>query len=103
MSICPDTQVSTSCKQLAGRCPCPPRFTPHTPLSVYSQVCAYLIKCKKMTFKDAITLVKKARPSANPNNGFRKQLIEYEYELYGTRLDPSDVENYSNGPSVEPE
>eukprot|EP01061_Rhynchopus_euleeides_P014514 TRINITY_DN25124_c0_g2_i1.p1 TRINITY_DN25124_c0_g2~~TRINITY_DN25124_c0_g2_i1.p1 ORF type:complete len:646 (+),score=214.71 TRINITY_DN25124_c0_g2_i1:227-2164(+) len=66
-------------------------------------VCAYLIKMQKMTFKEAMTKIKKARPAANPNNGFRKQLIDYEFEIHGTRLDPTDVENYSNGPSVEPE
>eukprot|EP01059_Diplonema_ambulator_P025650 TRINITY_DN4275_c0_g1_i1.p1 TRINITY_DN4275_c0_g1~~TRINITY_DN4275_c0_g1_i1.p1 ORF type:complete len:989 (+),score=330.71 TRINITY_DN4275_c0_g1_i1:378-2969(+) len=64
-------------------------------------VCAYLIKTKAMPFKEAITLIKQARPSANPNDGFRRQLIEYEYDLYGTRLPADDIENHSNGPTVE--
>ena len=64
-------------------------------------VCAYLIKKRKMTFKQAIQLVKVARPSVNPNDGFRKQLIEYEHILYGTRLATDDIENHSNGPTVD--
>eukprot|EP01064_Diplonema_japonicum_P001944 TRINITY_DN11281_c0_g1_i3.p1 TRINITY_DN11281_c0_g1~~TRINITY_DN11281_c0_g1_i3.p1 ORF type:complete len:450 (+),score=103.57 TRINITY_DN11281_c0_g1_i3:40-1350(+) len=55
-------------------------------------VCAYLIKKYGMTFKDAITFVKKARPNANPNQGFRDQLIEYEKDVHGTVIDPSDAE-----------
>eukprot|EP01064_Diplonema_japonicum_P001943 TRINITY_DN11281_c0_g1_i2.p1 TRINITY_DN11281_c0_g1~~TRINITY_DN11281_c0_g1_i2.p1 ORF type:complete len:920 (+),score=172.70 TRINITY_DN11281_c0_g1_i2:44-2803(+) len=64
-------------------------------------VCAYLIKKYGMTFKDAITFVKKARPNANPNQGFRDQLIEYEKDVHGTVIDPNDKECKANGPGVE--
>eukprot|EP01062_Namystynia_karyoxenos_P060436 TRINITY_DN5201_c0_g1_i3.p1 TRINITY_DN5201_c0_g1~~TRINITY_DN5201_c0_g1_i3.p1 ORF type:complete len:1118 (+),score=372.55 TRINITY_DN5201_c0_g1_i3:147-3500(+) len=65
-------------------------------------VCAYLMKQRRMTFKNALLLVKRARPAVNPNQGFRKQLIDYEYKLYGTKLDPQDIENWPNGPGVDP-
>eukprot|EP01059_Diplonema_ambulator_P010889 TRINITY_DN2090_c0_g1_i1.p1 TRINITY_DN2090_c0_g1~~TRINITY_DN2090_c0_g1_i1.p1 ORF type:complete len:433 (+),score=123.39 TRINITY_DN2090_c0_g1_i1:55-1353(+) len=55
-------------------------------------VCAYLMKKHKMTFKEAITFVKKARPNANPNQGFRNQLMAYEKKLFGTSIDPHDTE-----------
>jgi len=66
-------------------------------------VCAWLMKRRRMTFKEAITLIKKGRPAVNPNEGFRHQLIEYEELLYGTRLPPDDIENHCNGPTVDPE
>ena len=58
--------------------------------------CAYLMKKYGMTFKEAITLVKKSRPNVNPNTGFRKQLIEYEKILYGTTIDENDIECQMN-------
>ena len=55
-------------------------------------VCAYLIKQYGMTFKQSITTVKKARPNSNPNEGFRRQLIQYEKMVHGTEIDPTDPE-----------
>jgi len=37
-------------------------------------ICAYLIATKRITAKDALKLVRKKRPRANPNYGFWKQL-----------------------------
>eukprot|EP01063_Lacrimia_lanifica_P028701 TRINITY_DN4235_c0_g1_i1.p1 TRINITY_DN4235_c0_g1~~TRINITY_DN4235_c0_g1_i1.p1 ORF type:complete len:903 (+),score=348.08 TRINITY_DN4235_c0_g1_i1:108-2816(+) len=54
--------------------------------------CAYLMKMYTKTFKESILMVKAARPNANPNEGFRKQLIRYEKEIHGTEIDPSDPE-----------
>eukprot|EP01062_Namystynia_karyoxenos_P060434 TRINITY_DN5201_c0_g1_i1.p1 TRINITY_DN5201_c0_g1~~TRINITY_DN5201_c0_g1_i1.p1 ORF type:complete len:1113 (+),score=233.75 TRINITY_DN5201_c0_g1_i1:118-3456(+) len=65
-------------------------------------VCAYLMRQRRMTFKAALHLVKRARPAVNPNQGFRRQLIDYEEQLYGTRLPPDDIENWPNGPGVDP-
>lgn len=39
------------------------------------------MKKEKMTFKDAIALVRKARPSVLPNLGFERQLKRYEEDL----------------------
>jgi protein-tyrosine phosphatase len=55
---------------------------------------AYLMKCKKMCLKDALLLVKKKRPRIDPNNGFVKQLIRLEKELYNsTSMDESLFED----------
>eukprot|EP01063_Lacrimia_lanifica_P040238 TRINITY_DN905_c0_g5_i1.p1 TRINITY_DN905_c0_g5~~TRINITY_DN905_c0_g5_i1.p1 ORF type:complete len:1249 (+),score=355.34 TRINITY_DN905_c0_g5_i1:53-3748(+) len=59
---------------------------------------AYYMLKRSMTFKEAITLVKSARPACNPNATFRNELIDLEETLYGTRLNPDDVENAPNGP-----
>jgi len=65
-------------------------------------VCAYLMRKRRIPFKTALLLVKRARPAVNPNLGFRRQLIDFEETLLGTRLDPDDVENVPNGPGVDP-
>lgn len=44
-------------------------------------IIGYLIKFHKMKFQEAFQFVKKVRPSIRPNNGFIKQLKEYEIEL----------------------
>ncbi|KAJ9441358.1 Dual specificity protein phosphatase [Diplonema papillatum] len=59
-------------------------------------VCAYLVLRMRMPFKEAIQFVKKKRPSINPNNNFRRQLIEYEERILGTRIDPADAECFMN-------
>eukprot|EP01062_Namystynia_karyoxenos_P062908 TRINITY_DN55762_c0_g1_i1.p1 TRINITY_DN55762_c0_g1~~TRINITY_DN55762_c0_g1_i1.p1 ORF type:complete len:1039 (+),score=290.03 TRINITY_DN55762_c0_g1_i1:109-3225(+) len=64
-------------------------------------VCAWLMQRQRMTFKEAISYVKLSRPAVNPNEGFRRQLIDYEEQLYGTRLSPDDIENRPNGPTVD--
>jgi atypical dual specificity phosphatase len=43
-----------------------------------SIIIAYLIKYHKMTTDKALEMIKKVRPCAQPNNGFMKQLKEYE-------------------------
>eukprot|EP00756_Hemistasia_phaeocysticola_P031111 Hpha_TRINITY_DN16332_c2_g5::TRINITY_DN16332_c2_g5_i1::g.60885::m.60885/K07359/CAMKK2; calcium/calmodulin-dependent protein kinase kinase 2 len=59
-------------------------------------VCAFLMKEHKMTFKEAIVTIRKARPPANPNVGFRKELVAYEEDLHGTRLPPDDIDHQPN-------
>lgn len=44
----------------------------------------YLMKYKNMTLRQAHDLCKSRRPYVRPNNGFWRQLIEYEQKLYGT-------------------
>lgn len=43
---------------------------------------AYLMKYHKLKLKDAYHHVKKCRPIINPNEGFIRHLINYEYKLY---------------------
>ncbi|MBN3272839.1 DUS18 phosphatase, partial [Polyodon spathula] len=45
---------------------------------------AYLMKYRSMTLLEAHRLVKARRPIVRPNNGFWKQLIDYENRLHGT-------------------
>ncbi|XP_067143988.1 dual specificity protein phosphatase 19-like [Centruroides vittatus] len=49
-------------------------------------VIGYLMSRQKMTLKEAYQCVKNARSSIKPNNGFMKQLKEYETELYSNVL-----------------
>lgn len=44
-------------------------------------VLAYLMHRYKMTTEDAIAYVKKKRPHIDPNEGFMKQLKEFEGEV----------------------
>lgn len=44
---------------------------------------AYLMKYRNMTLLEAHRLVKARRPIVRPNNGFWKQLIDYENRLHG--------------------
>ena len=46
-----------------------------------SIVIAYLVKHQQLSLRDAFAVLRKARPIANPNPGFWKQLIEYEYSI----------------------
>jgi hypothetical protein len=41
------------------------------------------MKYNKMSFKDAIALVRKRRPSVLPNLGFERQLKKYEEQIKG--------------------
>ena len=50
-----------------------------------SIVIAYLMRASAMSFDDALALVRKGRPIANPNPGFIKQLKQYESELAAKR------------------
>ncbi|KAM3144464.1 hypothetical protein pb186bvf_003333 [Paramecium bursaria] len=43
--------------------------------------CAYLMKTNSWTFDQALEYVKTRRPIAWPNNGFRKQLLNYEKQI----------------------
>lgn len=47
-------------------------------------VISYLMKTFSMTVDEAISFLKKRRPLIQPNNGFLKQLKEYEIELTNT-------------------
>lgn len=42
-----------------------------------------------MSYDDAIALIKEKRPKTNPNEGFIKQLKEYEGELLLKKVAPS--------------
>ncbi|GLV41385.1 uncharacterized protein CBL_06615 [Carabus blaptoides fortunei] len=44
---------------------------------------AYLMKYQHMSLLQAYNYVKSKRPQIKPNNGFFRQLIEYEYRLFG--------------------
>ncbi len=44
----------------------------------------YLMKYKNMTLRQAHDLCKMRRPYVRPNNGFWRQLIDYELKLFGT-------------------
>ena len=46
-----------------------------------SFVIAYIMKEKKMPYHEAYQLVKEKRKWANPNSGFREQLIDYNAKL----------------------
>ena len=59
-----------------------------------SFVIAYLMKDEKMPFHQAIDKVKAARKWANPNTGFRKQLIEYNSELGHPAPPPEYIPQY---------
>ncbi|XP_054166274.1 uncharacterized protein DDB_G0280205-like [Oppia nitens] len=45
--------------------------------------CAYLMAKEKMTFTDALNAIREARPFSRPNDGFVKQLQEYNETLRG--------------------
>lgn len=42
---------------------------------------SYLIKYRKMSYAQALTLVRRRRPIVNPNEGFVKQLRYYEKQI----------------------
>lgn len=46
-------------------------------------ILAYLMRYEKMNLKDAYNLVKGKRVFVKPNEGFWKQLVAYEKELFG--------------------
>jgi len=51
---------------------------------------AYLMKKYDWSLKKSLLHVRKYRPQANPNNGFMRQLLEYEDNLFGNKsLDDS--------------
>ena len=43
-----------------------------------SVVIGYLMKTERMKFKEALEYLQMLRPGVNPNDGFEKQLKEYE-------------------------
>ncbi|CAN7983430.1 unnamed protein product [Ixodes hexagonus] len=45
---------------------------------------AYLMKYHRMRLRDAFRYIKARRPVVHPNNGFFKQLIDYEKQLFGS-------------------
>ncbi|XP_050035477.1 dual specificity protein phosphatase 18 [Dermacentor andersoni] len=44
---------------------------------------AYLMKYHRMRLRDAFRYLKSRRPVVHPNNGFFRQLIDYEIQLFG--------------------
>lgn len=44
---------------------------------------AFLMKEYKLRFKEAFEMVVKKRKIVDPNEGFRKELLEYEKQLFG--------------------
>lgn len=44
-------------------------------------VIAYIMKYQKLRFEHALDKVKSVRPSVKPNDGFLKQLRDYDLEL----------------------
>ncbi len=45
-------------------------------------VCAYLMKKYKLSYNDAINIIKNKRNVVKPNKGFERQLIDYENVIY---------------------
>jgi atypical dual specificity phosphatase len=46
-----------------------------------SMVLSYLMKSRQIRYKKAFKMLKKIHPLAQPNNGFIRQLIEYERKI----------------------
>ncbi|OMJ82090.1 hypothetical protein SteCoe_17309 [Stentor coeruleus] len=46
-----------------------------------SMVLSYLMKSRQVKYKKALEILKKNHPQAEPNPGFRNQLIQYEKEV----------------------
>jgi protein-tyrosine phosphatase len=44
-------------------------------------VISYFMKAQRLKFQKAFDVLKKRHPQAKPNQGFRKQLIEYEKDI----------------------
>eukprot|EP01080_Neovahlkampfia_damariscottae_P001339 gene1339-11421_t len=56
-------------------------------------VISYLMKCQKMTLRQAFDSVKKSRKEMQPNETFFKILLEYEKKLYGkTTMKLSEIQ-----------
>jgi len=49
-------------------------------------VIAYLMKANQMSYENAFESVKVKRSCAQPNDGFKRQLIGYEFTLFGRRM-----------------
>ena len=49
-------------------------------------VIAYIMKKKKMSFREAIRIVRKKRKNVCPNLGFERQLKEYEKEIFSRKI-----------------
>lgn len=48
-----------------------------------SFIIGYLIKVERMRYSDALEYLRILRPDVNPNEGFQKQLKEYELSVFG--------------------
>lgn len=54
-------------------------------------IVAYIMKHRRMNLATALSTLQAQRPAVQPNNGFMRELIRLEMELYGTTsLDESD-------------
>jgi hypothetical protein len=49
----------------------------------FDELIAYLMKYIEMSLRDAYNLLHKKRPIVKPNGSFFRQLIEYEFKLFG--------------------
>eukprot|EP01127_Copromyxa_protea_P015490 TRINITY_DN4464_c0_g1_i1.p1 TRINITY_DN4464_c0_g1~~TRINITY_DN4464_c0_g1_i1.p1 ORF type:complete len:607 (+),score=123.75 TRINITY_DN4464_c0_g1_i1:199-1821(+) len=64
-------------------------------------VLAYLISVRKMTFRDALSMIQLRRPQCNPNPGFTLQLYKLEDSvLHSSRVLPKPGEIISHTPHV---
>lgn len=58
-------------------------------------VIAYMMKSRRLSLRNAIYAVSRARPAIKPNIGFFQQLCRYEKELLGSRsCDTSDFTDF---------
>lgn len=47
-------------------------------------VMAWMMRTQRHSLRQSFDLVKAIRPFVQPNEGFMQQLIDYEYELFGS-------------------
>lgn len=55
-----------------------------------SMIISYIMKSKQISFKKAFEMLKKKHPIADPNQGFKKQLVNYEQVLFKKRSSCTD-------------
>uniref|UniRef100_A0A6B2LLT2 protein-tyrosine-phosphatase n=1 Tax=Arcella intermedia TaxID=1963864 RepID=A0A6B2LLT2_9EUKA len=62
-------------------------------------VIGFLMYFKKLSLREAILLTRKQRPIINPNNGFMRQLYQYETQLFNTNSVDSSlfVDDWGSG------
>lgn len=58
-------------------------------------VLAFLIKKKGMTYDEAYSMVKQKRRIIHPNDGFIRQLRDYEFQCKKGNVSPSKMISYS--------
>lgn len=73
-----------------------------------TMVTAYVMWSQKLRLKKAFAVVRRARPQVFPNPGFRRQLDEYNKELFGNQADEpptstSDLSVADDAAAAEPD